>query len=484
MSESLIRLSGAVVSNPLRRMAAPIDFELCEGEHIALVGLNGSGKSTLAGLIAGGWYLREGTMENRFRKSGYHSIKTISFNGAYSTTEIPYYHQQRWQAFERDAAPHVRELLEKTIPGEPARDPSYCSELYEMLGIAPLLEKPIITLSSGELRRYHFCKALMDRPQMLILENPFMGLDPATRDLINEIMEITSSKLGVCYLMTATSLADLPKVISHVYFLEEMKVSRKYSRDEAFTAPEVSRLEGQSEETPFLPGATDANPPYDNVAELRNIHVAYGERVIFESLDWTVRKGDAWRVFGRNGSGKSTLLSLVCADNPSAYSMDITLFDRKRGTGESIWDIKKRIGYLSSEMHSSINVRSSALAMVASGLKDTIGEIYRVPEESREICMTWMRAFGAENLAERNYMTLSSGEQRLVLLIRAFVKDPELLVLDEPFQGLDRKAIIRAKGIIEEFCSRPGKTLLFVTHFNDTLPSIIDKTMDLNTIND
>ena len=183
--------------------------------------------------------------------------------------------------------------------------------------------------------------------------------------------------------------------------------------------------------------------------------------------------GSTNTVIGRSGSGKSTLLSLVCADNPQSYACDITLFDKKRGSGESIWDIKKHIGYVSPEMHRAYNRDMPAIRIVASGLKDSVGLYVKPSEGDYEVCRMWMRFFGIEDLAERTFLKLSSGEQRMVLLARAFVKDPELLILDEPLHGLDSQRGEMVKEIIDAFCQRRNKTLIMVTHYKENLPRCI-----------
>ena len=176
---------------------------------------------------------------------------------------------------------------------------------------------------------------------------------------------------------------------------------------------------------------------------------------------------------GENGAGKSTLLSLLCADNPQSYACDIRLFGRRRGSGESIWDIKRRIGYVSPEMHRAYLKNLPALDIVASGLHDSIG-LYRRPHpEELDKCRWWMDTFGIGGLAGRPFLTLSSGEQRLCLLARAFVKDPELLILDEPLHGLDTTNRRRVLLAIHAFCSRPDKTLVMVTHYEEELPPCI-----------
>ena len=209
------------------------------------------------------------------------------------------------------------------------------------------------------------------------------------------------------------------------------------------------------------------------VVKLNGVSIRYGDRTILKELDWVVNLGEKWALSGENGSGKSTLLSLVCADNPQSYACDISLFGRKRGTGESIWEIKKHIGYVSPEMHRAYLKNLPVIEIVASGLHDSIGLYKRPLPEQMAICEWWMQVFGISSLKDKMFLQISSGEQRLALLARAFVKDPELLILDEPLHGLDTFNRKRVKKIIEAFCRRQNKTLIMVTHYENELPANI-----------
>lgn len=588
---TLISLDGGVISNPLRRLPAPASFQLRQGECIALVGPVGSGKSTLLKMITGGFYLREGSLRMDLGDESYRAIRFVEFDNAYSTTETQYYHQQRWQAFEREASPLAGELLGMpagTIAEERTKENkgdtagrqlpdtqrytetnphqntgcylpentdcqnvtcqdtmSWQRRLFEILNIGPLLGKEIITLSSGELRRFSIARALLQRPQVLVLESPFIGLDPPTRQALCDLLEQVLNTLGISIIMTLTDPDRIPPVATHFYFMRDGMVSKKMSaaqarQDWSCRQADTHRLQGplsygaeghigatSAAKLPHrlhdpLPGAPHValtatcelpvqhqTKHYDKVVQMRGINISYGERQIFRDLNWTVRSGERWNVTGPNGSGKSTLLSLVNADNPRAYSLDITLFDRRRGTGESIWDIKRHIGYLSSEMHSSFRENLPVLEIVRSGLghngdghfsaeamkgfatgvseggdRLSVREqnLYtsRMPVSGDErYLLQWLRLFGAEHLARRNYLTLSSGEQRYILLIRAFVKDPDLLILDEPFQGLDPELRHRGAAVIEAFCAAKNKTLIFVTHYLDEVPGVVTHTLQL-----
>ena len=204
-----------------------------------------------------------------------------------------------------------------------------------------------------------------------------------------------------------------------------------------------------------------------------NINVWYGAIHAIKDISFNVNEGEIVALIGANGAGKSTLLSLVCADNPQSYACDISLFGRKRGTGESIWEIKKHIGYVSPEMHRAYLKNLPAIEIVASGLHDSIGLYKRPHAEQMSVCEWWMEIFGIAALKDSPFLQLSSGEQRLALLARAFVKDPELLILDEPLHGLDTYNRRRVKKIIEAFCHRRDKTMIMVTHYENELPQTI-----------
>jgi molybdate transport system ATP-binding protein len=207
---------------------------------------------------------------------------------------------------------------------------------------------------------------------------------------------------------------------------------------------------------------------------MNNVSIRYGKRTILKELNWTVHNGERWALSGQNGAGKSTLLSLVCADNPQSYACDIALFGQPRGKGESIWDIKKHIGYVSPEMHRAYQRNIPAIKIVASGLNDSVGLYVKPEEEEYAKCRFWMDIFGLKGLEDITFLNLSSGEQRLVLLARAFVKDPELLILDEPLHGLDNTNRRLVKDVIEAFCQRKNKTMIMVTHYKEELPNCID----------
>ena len=416
-------------------------LDIRRGEQVALVGENASGKSRLASVFAG----RNGA-------------KYITFRDSYgSYGDRNFFMQQRWNLFTLEGdPPSVGEALRQDAAE--SKDPEAAfrrvQELTALFSMELLLDKPLVTLSSGELRKYQLTRALLGGPEILVVDNPYIGLDPRTRALLTDLLTALSASMTLVLVLSRP--AEIPPFITHVIPVTDGEAGEKMPREAYLDS--------------VLPPA---------VVRLRNVTIRYGERVILDSLNWTVREGEHWALTGANGSGKSTLLSLINADNPQAYAHDIELFGRPRGTGETIWDIKRKIGFVSPELHRAFRQDATALNIVTSGHFDTEGLFRKPSEEQREIARHWMEEFGIGDLAERPFLRLSSGEQRLCLVARAFVKDPPLYILDEPLQGLDEPQRKHVKALLDRYCGAPGKTLVMVTHYPEEYPGCIDHSLTL-----
>ena len=414
-------------------------LDIRKGEQIALVGPNAAGKSRLAAALAG--------------RSG---AKYITFRDSYgSYGDRNFFMQQRWNLFTlEDDPPSAGEQLRKEAIGAGPEAMARLDALIALFGLEAVLDKPLVTLSSGELRKFQLIRALLGGPEMLVIDNPYIGLDPHARKALTRLL---ADLAGTTTLVLVLSrVAEIPPFTTHV----------------------IPVTDGEAGEKVPLEAYLDAVLP-PAVIRMRGVTIRYGERVILDSLDWTVREGEHWALTGANGSGKSTLLSLICADNPQAYACDIELFGRPRGSGETIWDIKRGIGFVSPELHRAFQVDAPALDIVTSGLFDTEG-LYRHPSPEQYACARrWMGEFGIAELADKPCLRLSSGQQRLCLVARAFVKDPPLYVLDEPLHGLDEPQRRRVKALLDRFCGAPGKTLLMVTHYPEEYPACIDHSLTL-----
>lgn len=478
MQQRVISVSNGVTRHPLYRMGKPVDFCLNAGEQLAVVGPNGGGKSILIDIIIGKYPLLMNEVEYDFSPSSSNlvsdNLRYITFRDSYGDADGSYYYQQRWNSQDMENIPVVGDLLPQ------CKDEHLKESLYTLFRIEEMLQKPIILLSSGELRKFQLTKTLLSGPRVLIMDNPFIGLDAGTRDLLKSLLAELIKVIGLQVILVLSKSDDIPDFITHVITVENMICGEKLPRSEyqGVCVPEKMLSDEKRQAILDMP-YKDNLYKAANVVKLNKVSIRYGERTILRELDWTVKCGEKWALSGENGAGKSTLLSLVCADNPQSYACDITLFDRKRGSGESIWEIKKHIGYVSPEMHRAYLKNIPAIDIVASGLHDSIGLYKRPKEEDRAVCLFWMDIFGVKQLADRSFLQLSSGEQRLVLLARAFVKDPELLILDEPLHGLDLYNRRLVKDVIETFCHRNDKTMIMVTHYKEELPACITDSLYL-----
>ena len=431
-------------------MAEPVTLDIYEGEQVAILGPNGSGKTRLVEILTGRWPLLYGNevrydfgdANNRLVSE---NIKVMTFRDSYGDADTTYYLQKRWNQHDID---------EDT----------------------PMVNgQPLISLSSGELRKYQLQRALLSHPRLLILDNPFIGLDTEARQQLRDTLEQLIREEGLQVILVVSRKKDIPDFITNVIEMKNGKLE-----NEKYTLPESAEEQSCSTDNGKTNFSLSTPSPFTHtILRFSHVTIRYGERTILKDLNWTVHKGERWALSGKNGSGKSTLLSLVCADNPQAYACDIELFGRRRGTGESIWDIKRHIGYVSPEMHRAYLKDLPAIDIVASGLHDSVGLYVRPRPEQRAQCVAWMQRFGIAELASRPFLQLSSGEQRQCLLTRAFVKEPDLLILDEPFHGLDDERRLQATHIIEDYCQKPEVTLIIVSHYADELPHGITHSLEL-----
>lgn len=423
-----------------------ISFEVGANDCLAIVGPMGSGKTTLAKAVSGRLF-RKG--EVWFQGSFVlYVAQQHHFKNRSNISE--FYLQQRFNSSDSDDSYTVREELEELD----------VAEYLTMFKLDGLLDKPLLQLSNGENKRLQIVKALGQRPDWLLLDNPYLGLDIAGRAVLSAGLSQLHAK-GIRFILFLSG-GDIPDFVNRVYTLRRdvnLIPSLKPSviKDELSPRPQL----------------------VDSIVSLRNVTIRYGSKTILDQFSWTINRGERWVLKGPNGAGKSTLLSLITADNPQSYSQDITLFGRKRGTGESIWDIKRNIGYVSPEMHLYFKETGSSFAVVASGLFDILGVTRKVNVQQTGQVDACLAMFGLGYLRDRPFHTLSTGEQKMILIARAFVKNPPLLILDEPCQGLDPEQVEVLKEVINAIAASSDMTLIFVSHYVEDVPSCVSFTKAL-----
>lgn len=485
MNYELIKLTSATPFVYGLDFGGTIDLSINYGENPSIIGSNGAGKTKLAEIICGKVALKSGTIRYGFMPDGGTYVKgrvvKMGFESAYTMADYNnMYYQQRFSACENtfDAVenkpmPTVKDHLD-AVDGA---DKDYW---ISKLNLAPLFHKTLIMLSSGELRRFLIASVLIRKPDLVIFDNPFIGLDVDTKAQLNQLFSDIADRQQMIFIIP--DIKEIPEISKTVIPVKNMKVLPKMSRENFLADKDFQKslYHDNTDEKIILPIKEHSDlKPFDIAAQLHSVSIEYPSRTLFKNLSWTIHRGEKWALTGGNGSGKSTLLSLITADNPRAYNMDITLFDHKRGIGESIWDIKKRIGYISAEMHLYFRENQPCVKVVASGLFDTQGLFRVCHQEQYDKALEIMRTFGIAHLAERPFLKTSDGEQRLVLLARTLIKNPDLLILDEPLHGLDAVNKKRARNVIDFYCRQSGRTLIYVTHNFDEIPGNITERFSL-----
>ena len=446
----------------------------------AITGANGSGKSILAMIIAGILKPYSGTLISD-EKVGYASFEL----------------QQKIMAEERKKD-NSRFMHGSVDPGTLVKDfltqdsESFSNTLFEkykiMFGLERIMERGLRFLSTGEFRKVLLCKALSRGPDTLIIDDPFDGLDFLSRKNLNTLIT-DLIKSGERIFVVTSRHNEIPGVIENILYLEKGKIGYAGSihSDDYLKILHVGKgknsvtLFGNINKDRSLGSISTEEKNMlklgDPVVTMKNISVAYDGIKIISNINWDVRKGDRWKITGPNGSGKSTLMSLINGDNPKAYLNDISLFGKKResGSGESIWDIKKRIGFISGDLQMNFRIRTNVLDTVLSGFFDSIGLYNNVTGLQIGESLKWLKAVSLVDKKNVMFEELSYGEKRLVLVIRAFIKKPELLILDEPCQGLDEEDTTSVINLINMISVNNDTTIILITHDMSLLPKGFDK---------
>jgi molybdate transport system ATP-binding protein len=470
MAAIFLTLKGVSVHLGGAHLLDDLDWTVHRGEQWALVGPSGSGKTVLAHTLTG-THFYTGTITTATRRIGIVEQQHRFKNRPGSTS---LYYQQRFNSSDADQTMTVSQEL--TDAGWDGADTAWLDSLH----LRPLLEKPLIQLSNGENKRTQLAIALLQSPELLILDNPFLGLDAEGRATLHQIINGLAARQ--IQLLLVTSANEMPDSITHVAQLDAGKWVFQGSKADFHPdrAAEVYSLDAAILTQLKQEALDNAGPDFAFAVKMVHTTIRYGEAVILDEINWEVKKGECWNVSGPNGAGKSTLLSLITADNPQAYANEIWLFDRRRGTGESIWDIKKRIGFVSPELHLYFDTGATAFDVVASGLFDTIGLFRALNDEQDILVGLWMRLLSLGDLRNRRLTQLSTGQQRMILLARALIKNPPMLILDEPCQGLDGEQTERFRVLITTICETFNTTLIYVSHYRQELPGCIDHFLQLD----
>jgi len=449
-----------------------LDWDLKPGQHWACVGPNGAGKTSLARIL---------------------SHQASHFSGDYSSTPALEQEGIAYVCFEQAQTLCARDRklddseyrADASDPGTRVRDiildgrepDEQFHNWVTRLRLGHVLERGLRFISTGEMRKTLLVRALLSQPALLILDSPLDGLDRASQqamqDAIDELLAGERSLLLLC-----RQLEDVPAGVSHVLVLNEGRALCSGERHSVFAREDVQALM-----QPPLPPLAALPPPAPRgysvpegpLLDLRNVSVAYGELQVLRSLDWRLERGQHCCVAGPNGCGKTTLLSLITGDNHKAYGQDITLFGRKRGSGESIWEIKQKYGQLDTQLQLNFARNMKVVEVVVSGFFDSVGLFDNWGDVQRRSAEQWLAALGIGDYSRESFDTLSFGLQRMVLLARAMVKSPLILLLDEPTLGLDgahRRLLLNA---VDHIAANSDTQIIFVSHSAGDNPACINQ---------
>ncbi|SDD21968.1 ATP-binding cassette domain-containing protein [Niabella drilacis] len=460
---SLVNIKDLSVCYGAKTVLHNISLVVNPGEGWVIRGESGSGKTTLGRTIAGS-VRHSGDVTIHFNTQSPLPATTLFVESWYRFTNLEgdrnFYYQQRYNHQQRrDTVTIAREL--ELFGKEHALNNVRLQELIATLDYTRVLDEQLFEISSGEHKKLQLIKALWLHPQLLIIDQPYTGLDVKSRGRLNELLNAYTGNGGTLILISNDT--ELPACVNRFAMLKDGRLST----DETAFRFEEKVLKP-------LPHFLKEPPQYttQTLIHMKDIHVRYDDKQVLSNIQWQVNAGDRWLLQGHNGSGKSTLLSLITGDHPQAYANDIKLFGVQRGGGESIWDIKRRIGLISPELHWYFDANATVLQSLASGFFDSNGLYRQLRYMQKQQLDELLKFLDLYDVKNELLTTLPLGKQRLALLGRTIIKNPQLLVLDEPCQGLDQQQTQYFNKLVDEI-SRNGVTIIYVGHFETQLPACI-----------
>jgi molybdate transport system ATP-binding protein len=450
--------------------------------HSLIAGRNSSGKSLLISALAGNGKVVTGCRE---------CSSVVAEVSVFKQQTLIEEEKQKDSADILDVIAEptkVCELFAQT--NEDYQNHPYYDELASALRIEHLLDNGFLSLSTGETRKVIIMLAWLSDAAIILLDEPFEGLDVEAIDAFSRFLV---SQQQASLIMTANKLADIPEGLNaQLIVMDDLAITWK--SDGTFNYDDLRSelstwfaLESDDIDVPAALSANDTNREDQNhikqnseldslpntLIQLNDGFVRFDERTVFEKLNFTLNKNEHWQITGPNGSGKTCLLQMFTGDNSHCYTNDLTMFGIKRGTGESIWDIKKHIGIMSNALHMQYKVNASVEHVIISGFHDSIGLYTRPTLAERNVAEQWLAVLGLQQKKNTPFQSLSFGDQRLVLIARSMVKHPALLILDEPCNGLDDFNRQKALKLIDILAKAGTSTLLYVNHNpEECIPSI------------
>jgi len=426
-----------------------LSWQINVGEHWLLLGANGAGKSALGAALVGEAKQQGGI-----------------FNSTFNNTQLVSSDLQK-QLIKNEIENEHRSLVNDFIfPKNGDYNHDLRIKLVDAFNYSALLSRHFRDLSTGETRKLLLINALSSNADLVVLDEPYDGLDTHSCAVLHALLEGLSSKISFVFVLNR--IDEIPEFITHYAYVNQGQLQQVLNRPNAEPRADLLKLLHLTHTYLDIPQPDESQARAEcagNIlVKLNNANVSYAGVNIFKHLTWQINKHQHWQLSGKNGSGKTCLLNLITGDNPQCYRNDIQVFGFKRGSGESIWDIKQHIGYISNALHMHYRVSISALNTVISGFYDSIG-LYQKPVEWQvNTAKQWLALIGLSDKQNSSFTQLSCGDQRMLLIVRAMVKHPTLLILDEPCLGLDEANRQRVLILIEKICAANTSTVIYVNH--------------------
>jgi len=480
----LIQLSSAQVHFRGENLGEGLHFTWKQGEHWAVYGDSGKSLTGLLETLLGKTLLSQGHLLTPFADEyvakqnlagQVHSFRDLI---ALVSQDYPirnkaglqnFYYQQRFNSADVHDTITVGSYLH-SIPAM-RKGPWTPEKVAQLLRLNHLLDASLLMLSNGETRRLSLAVGLLRQPLLYLMDQPLTGLDQESRAAFGDFLA-ACIHANIHVLLTTTS-AEIPAQITHIAYLKDSEALQTWNRTQY--APQIKPTPIHSWDlSPVLP-ILSSYPVYSgSVVSLEGVSIRYGQTLILDKINWNIQSGERWRLKGKNGSGKSTLISLLIGENPQSYSQNFYLFGKKRGSGESIWELKKPIGFVAPELSRYFPRNQSLRKVILSGLFDTLGLFKSVTPEQEALAQTWMETFQLQDLKETYFFELSLAQQRWALLARALIKKPQLLILDEASQGLDEQQRELFKNTLQDLLLRLPATIIYVSHYEEDVPPCVN----------
>ncbi len=540
ISKNLITINNCRIENSRQTLISNIFWQMKEGENWLVIGPNGGGKADFVNALASNQQSgaqQSGTLKVLPNTDGLYSNIFQNSTDIVSLERAARLIQEERENDESDyveggvdhgrtgrlfIAQGIMNLKKgQSLPEEAKRLETYPA--VKLCGVEKILDRGLKYMSTGEIRRTLLARSLISGKKLLILSDPFAGLDIESRtilleffnniaeksakdenlphiilgmerwheipDAITNVIEFSDKKVSFCGNRSdyeillekrksenaknaeaerQTFAENLDDTLKNTAVLQEAVLQGQKFSLQNTTLQGISNPDKQENFHPQgnFPHPQENNPPAEILIEMNHVNVGWGDNHVLRDLTWKLQKGQHWLVRGPNGSGKTTFLELITGDNKQVYSNDIHIFGIKRGSGETIWDIKQHLGIVSYRLHVEYRMLGgiSLQNVIISGFRDSIGLYGSASDIELSAAKKWLKLGGFEGRETESFGNLSYGEQRAILILRSAVKCPKILILDEPCHGLDEKFREKILQLVETIANGGTTTLLHVTH--------------------